>query len=179
MDSKANATRKMIFKAAIKLLTDGNIQSLTLEAAAKEAGVSKGGLLYHFANKEELLQELALHIFDDFSEMFYRFANDDSIEKGKWCRAYIRASDYDLKNNGLLDISLMSAALTSSAFVTTMSQSCQQMFEKMLDDGLDATTASIIRLTIDGFYYGLHYNIPPLQDAVREEVIGRLMKMTE
>ena len=32
------------------------VAKLTLEAVAKEAGVSKGGLLYHFSNKEALIE---------------------------------------------------------------------------------------------------------------------------
>ena len=34
------------------------VAGLTLEAAAREAGVSKGGLLYHFASKETLIAGL-------------------------------------------------------------------------------------------------------------------------
>lgn len=40
------------------LLTDGE-RTATLDAVAKAAGVSKGGLLYHFASKDELTAGLA------------------------------------------------------------------------------------------------------------------------
>jgi AcrR family transcriptional regulator len=52
------------------------VSGLTLEAAAREAGVSKGGLLYHFASKEALLaamlNRLADFVAEDFAEGMQR-----------------------------------------------------------------------------------------------------------
>jgi AcrR family transcriptional regulator len=47
-----------ILDAAENLIIVRGVTALTLEAAAREAGVSKGGLLYHFASKEALLEAL-------------------------------------------------------------------------------------------------------------------------
>jgi AcrR family transcriptional regulator len=47
-----------ILDAAENLIIARGVAALTLEAAAREAGVSKGGLLYHFASKEALLEAL-------------------------------------------------------------------------------------------------------------------------
>jgi AcrR family transcriptional regulator len=47
--------RTRILDAAEALVRQHGVARLTLEAAARAAGVSKGGLLYHFASKEALL----------------------------------------------------------------------------------------------------------------------------
>jgi AcrR family transcriptional regulator len=47
--------RTRIFDAAEAIVRARGVGGLTIEAAAREAGVSKGGLLYHFATKEALL----------------------------------------------------------------------------------------------------------------------------
>lgn len=47
--------RTRILDAAETLVRDLGVARLTLEAAARGAGVSKGGLLHHFAGKEALL----------------------------------------------------------------------------------------------------------------------------
>lgn len=47
--------RTRILDAADALVRGSGVARLTLEAAARAAGVSKGGLLYHFASKEALL----------------------------------------------------------------------------------------------------------------------------
>ena len=41
-------------------------QALTLDAVAAEAGVSKGGLLYHFASKRELLDAMLMGFLEEF-----------------------------------------------------------------------------------------------------------------
>ncbi|MGO2052270.1 TetR/AcrR family transcriptional regulator [Arthrobacter sp. MYb211] len=48
------AARTKVLDAYISLLCEEGERAATLEAAATRAGVSKGGLLYHFASKEAL-----------------------------------------------------------------------------------------------------------------------------
>ena len=50
--------RTRILDAAEAIVQARGVAGLTLEAAARDAGVSKGGLLYHFASKEALLAAL-------------------------------------------------------------------------------------------------------------------------
>lgn len=62
--------RTRILDAAETIVRARGVTGLTLESAAKQAGVSKGGLLYHFASKEillgSLLSRLAAFIEQDF-----------------------------------------------------------------------------------------------------------------
>lgn len=51
----AEGTRDRILDALEKLLLVNGVAQVTLEAVAAQAGVSKGGLLYHFPSKEALL----------------------------------------------------------------------------------------------------------------------------
>ena len=50
--------RETILDAAETVVRDDGAAHLTLDAAAERAGVSKGGLLYHFKTKESLLQAM-------------------------------------------------------------------------------------------------------------------------
>jgi AcrR family transcriptional regulator len=49
------SNRDAILTAYEQVLAEHGERAATLDAAAKAAGVSKGGLLYHFATKEELV----------------------------------------------------------------------------------------------------------------------------
>ncbi|MCP2331906.1 TetR/AcrR family transcriptional regulator [Actinoalloteichus caeruleus] len=49
-----SAARDRILDALESLLIDKGVLAATLDAVASEAGVSKGGLLYHFGSKEAL-----------------------------------------------------------------------------------------------------------------------------
>ena len=52
------SARESILDAAERVVERQGLSSATIEAVAAEAGVSKGGLFYHFASKQELLSEL-------------------------------------------------------------------------------------------------------------------------
>ncbi|MBX9748580.1 MAG: TetR/AcrR family transcriptional regulator [Roseococcus sp.] len=54
--------RTRILDAAEKIVQAKGVPALTLEAAAREAGISKGGLLYHFASKEAMLNGLVVRL---------------------------------------------------------------------------------------------------------------------
>lgn len=54
--------------AALDLLRDGG--SLSLESAARAAGLSKPGLMYHFPTKEALVGALVDHLVDDYERTF-------------------------------------------------------------------------------------------------------------
>lgn len=60
--------RTRILDAAEAIVRARGVAGLTLEATAREAGVSKGGLLYHFASKEALIAGL-LNRLAEFIEL--------------------------------------------------------------------------------------------------------------
>lgn len=68
--SQAPDASTRILDAAEAIVRANGVGGLTLDAAAREAGVSKGGLLYHFGSKEALLTallgRLAAFIAQDF-----------------------------------------------------------------------------------------------------------------
>lgn len=57
-------TRSRVLDAAETIVQARGVPALTLDAAAREAGVSKGGLLYHFASKEALVEGLMRRLSD-------------------------------------------------------------------------------------------------------------------
>jgi AcrR family transcriptional regulator len=57
--AEAEETRQNIIAAAERVFYDKGVQETTLEDVARAAGVTRGAIYWHFANKTELL--LALH----------------------------------------------------------------------------------------------------------------------
>ena len=82
---RANTRAKLLEAASAVIRRDG-AQGLTLDAVAAEAGVSKGGLLYHFASKRDLLDGLVERWLDEFQE------DIDAAGPG-FVAGYVRASD--------------------------------------------------------------------------------------
>ncbi|MGG0845104.1 TetR family transcriptional regulator [Peribacillus simplex] len=180
MESKASIKRQHILKSATEFILQNDFNSLTLDSVAKQAGVSKGGLLYHFPSKEALMIGLAEYIFEKFNIRFNEHSeNVDPIEKGKWCRALIEVSKWDLEHNAELNIGIIAASMLNPDLSESISQRYQYVQKKVEQDNIDPITATIIRLAIDGLYYSELFNIAPLDEDLREKVIQQLMTMTK
>ncbi|WP_418276496.1 TetR/AcrR family transcriptional regulator [Isoptericola jiangsuensis] len=60
----APTARAKVLRAFCDLLVDSGERSATLDAVAERAGVSKGGLLYHFGSKDALVEGVVAHLHD-------------------------------------------------------------------------------------------------------------------
>lgn len=81
--------RTRILDAAERIVQAKGVPALTLEAAAREAGVSKGGLLYHFASKEALLMGLLTRLADSISLDFQAVLDAQPPSPARATRAVI------------------------------------------------------------------------------------------
>ena len=69
--ARSIATLEKIMVAAEAVVAREGVASLTMDGVAQEAGISKGGVLYHFRSKESLIARLAsrrLHVLRDEME---------------------------------------------------------------------------------------------------------------
>ncbi len=81
--------RTRILDAAETLVRARGVTGLTLDAAAHTAGVSKGGLLYHFASKEALLDALLKRLASFIQEDFEQGVADQPEAPGRVARAML------------------------------------------------------------------------------------------
>lgn len=54
-------TKKKIVAAAFELIAGRGVRSLTLDGVARQASLSKGGVLYHFGGKHDLIRAMLRH----------------------------------------------------------------------------------------------------------------------
>ena len=62
--AKSAATRNALLDAAAEVVRVDGVSNLTLDRVAEVAGVSKGGLLYHYPNKQSLVSACLLYTSD-------------------------------------------------------------------------------------------------------------------
>jgi AcrR family transcriptional regulator len=85
--------RDELLNAAEQVLSRGGPEAMTLQAVADEAQVSKGGLLYHFSSKSELVRGLVERLVEDMNSNYARW---DDGKPGSYTRAYIAATCHHL-----------------------------------------------------------------------------------
>ncbi|RKS08740.1 TetR family transcriptional regulator [Nocardiopsis sp. Huas11] len=62
------ARRRQIVAAAIETIADGGYPNASLARIAQRAGVSKGVISYHFAGKDELMDQLVTDVYTEIAE---------------------------------------------------------------------------------------------------------------
>lgn len=73
--SRSERTRKAVLDAALTVIARDGAHRLTLDAIARESGVSKGGLMHQFRNKEAVLKALLDAQTKHFREFSRRYAD--------------------------------------------------------------------------------------------------------
>ena len=82
-------TPNAILEAAIRVAGRDGLLATTLDKVAAEAGITKGGVLYHFASQDELLTRMMEHFAAEVEQgLITRIANDPVADR-RWVRAMI------------------------------------------------------------------------------------------
>ena len=81
--------RRRLLEAAADLIVARGPAGMTLEAVARAAGVSKGGLLHHFPDKPALFHGLFERVIRGFDAEIDRAMAADPGLRGRFTRAYL------------------------------------------------------------------------------------------
>lgn len=168
--------RERFLDAAAELIRDGGPLELTFDRLADVTGASKGGLLYHFATKRELVAALLDHTFDRFErDVEARTALD--TRPFAWAHAYVDASlDVRVSRPELL-AALVVEQVDSREVLHACRDRMSSWQAKMEADGLPRGVAAAIRYACDGWWAMAALDVGPVDDdrmALAEELHRRL-----
>ncbi len=176
---RAKATQERIFKACQSILLEQGSKGLTLDAVAEKAKLSKGGLLYHFPNKETLVKELFQHVMSSFDTEINRLAKKYDGQKGSWLKAYAQGSMKQALNP---EISKLMASLFASVddfpwIHSYMQEKYSDWQHKVEGSGIDPIIATLFRLTIDGLWFTEIYQYAPPSKKRRKDILKVLEQL--
>ncbi|MEB8127204.1 TetR/AcrR family transcriptional regulator [Staphylococcus succinus] len=171
--------RTQLLEAAAAIVNEQGSEYLTLDAVAKKAGVSKGGLLYHFKNKLTLVQGLVDHADELYRSNVNQRVQEDPHEQGKWVRAFIEATREHRSENASITSGMLAAQGINSQLLLPLQDTYKTWQEKIEHDGLDKVDATIIRLAIDGLWLSEIFGLDALDESMRAQVLDRLTTYTD
>ncbi|GGO33048.1 MULTISPECIES: TetR/AcrR family transcriptional regulator [Streptomyces] len=145
--------RNRLLNAAERLLVKQGVDAIRLEAVAAEAGVSKGGLLYHFPTKLALVQGVVERLADRFEEVL----PGPDAPPGAYARAWLDASippeapEGESTPSDSVPVALLAAA--NGPEVLGILQGRYQVWQERLErDGLPPGVATLVRMAVDGWW---------------------------
>lgn len=153
---KPNA-RELLLDTAASIVIEQGVTRMTLEAVAAQAQVSKGGLLYHFASKDALVQAMVARIVEMAEQSFTAALADEPAGKGRHARALLSLMLDDegpfLTNVKRMAAPLMAATAGHSSLLNPVREFFQKVHREMLDDGLPSERAWLILAALDGMKF--------------------------
>jgi AcrR family transcriptional regulator len=161
-------TRAELLDAASTVIRRDGPQALTLAAVAAEAGVSKGGLLYHFKSKRELLDALVARWMDDFER-------DIDAAPGSFPERYVRASDGAKAE----EAGLLAALVADPGVLTAVRERHAAWQDRIATEGGDPVGATVARLAADGLWLADLLGIAPPGGELRARVLARLLELCD
>ena len=165
------SARARLLDAAVAVVRRDGAQALTLDAVAAEAGVSKGGVLYHFASKRALIDGLLERWLDDFEARLD--AGGDALT------AYVRACDLSAADpdRTASEFGLLAGMIEEPRVLEATRERQAGWMERMLAGAADPVDAWLVRLAADGLWYSDLLGIAPPQGEDRRRLIERLVAL--
>jgi AcrR family transcriptional regulator len=175
----SNSKRNHILSAAAAVVQNNGIEKLTLEAVAAEAGVSKGGLLHHFPNKEALIKSMVAAITDEFIVDVQTRADHDARDQGKWSRAYLQSTFEGNKEENGMNTALTASLFTHHDLLEELRKQYAVWQHNIENDGFDPVMSTIVRLAVDGLWFSEVFGVGEIDDELRGKVIRKLLEMIQ
>lgn len=178
---KADETRKIIFDAASQILIQDGLSSLTLEKVAATAGLSKGGLLYHFPTKIALVDGLFKHHNALFEERLQDLYEREKDSPGAWVRAYALASLEQINDpdTASLYASLFAAEEKYVSAHQIMRDKYKKWQKRLEDSRLDTKLATLIRFAVDGMWFSIKNDYAPPGIELQQWILEKLFELTD
>lgn len=170
--------RAQLLAVALDLLVDEGFHALTLDGVARRAGVSKGGLQYHFRSKAALLEGLYLHLTDECFQQMGAVLADEDDRPGRHARAYIRTSFLPMdprrqKAIGLLTLNWPEAGQRWRQDMLTELEKDRQEAPAAVDQLL------ALRLAADGFWCAQMFDSYAISEARRTALLNHLLNLCD
>ena len=175
----ATDTRQRILRALRDILARTGNASVTLEAVAAEAGVSKGGLLYHFPSKSAMYLGLLSAVRDTVAAEMAAAA-----ERSGAARGFLEYSEPNEDDEEGFFTSLIAAVRTgqnadneendaaASALLADIFRAWEEPMRAAVTDPVQAEN---IRLVGFGLYFSALTGLPPVDPAVLAQLFDRLV----
>lgn len=173
------ATKAKLLHATVAVIMADGAANLTLEAVAKTAQVSKGGLLHHFPTKEALfhgLLELGKQAWE--ACLAAELSKEASDQPGYWHRAYIHASF----NQSPEDIQILHAMRRVVAIYPNVFEAWREAYAQPIpvpaNDRLALGRSLTIQLACDALWFSELIGLPSMPSATQQALYAELLRLT-
>jgi AcrR family transcriptional regulator len=188
-DRRSALSREKILDAAVRVAIRDGILATTLDAVATEASVSKGGLLYHFASKDELIAAMLVHCRSKTQRVIEARMAADPNPQGRWLRALLEttclpSADHE---SGALPASdttrffaaMLTALVNNPSLLDPVRQNMREVREQLVAEGPNGLRQVALGAAVHGLILWQHLGFISSADPVYQSILTELITLAE
>ncbi|MEO3386474.1 TetR/AcrR family transcriptional regulator [Mesorhizobium sp. CAU 1741] len=176
-DKVKGGAREKVIQAAEELAWEAGPNNMSLDAVAARAGVSKGGLLYHFPSKARLLQALVETFVERFDADLAEREREEAHTANSTARAYLdlflREHDCNLRPPA----GVLAALAENPDLLDPVRRHQRILLDRMKQTASDPTVAVIVFLCLQGLKSMELLATDTVDEAEFEAVTKKLAEM--
>lgn len=149
MGRKPMITREGLLEIAEGIVRSEGAASLTIDALAKAAGISKGGVQYSFSSKDDLVRALIERWTHQFDALLGEI---DQVSPADLVRKYIKVMRSSQAAMNAKMAGLMIAYIQNPENITETREWYRSIFERLSGATEDAQAARVALLAVEGLF---------------------------
>lgn len=152
--SPPSSTRDKIIDAAMSIVRDQGVGKLTLDEAAKAAGLSKGGVLYHFKTKDDLIRGMVERLIGEMDALELSYYKQEPEGPYRWVRSAVKTA-FDPAGPACDSVggALLAAITVNPELMAPVHAKYAEWLERIRTDSPDPRLAGLICMALDGYYF--------------------------
>lgn len=178
MNESRTSSRDNILDAAQRVAGRDGAGNLTLDKVACECGMSKGGLLYNFPNKDALLQAMLERLLQQHQQIM---ATEERMLAGE-SNATVKALLRSLACHQIADpdvyLSLLAASAQKPELLEPVRQMMRQQHQRLRDESSDAEMAMLLWAAGHGLLLQSILGISPYTESEKNHLFQRILEIS-
>ena len=172
------SSRDDMLVAAEAIVVEAGATRLTLDAVAKKAAVSKGGVLYHFPTKEALLVALVERLVSTNEQALHVAIESMPPGQSSTLKGYVVNSLGDPSNTDRVSGALLAVVASEPKLLERVRSYFSARFLR-LSRGIPFERAAIVHLATEGLWVMELLGTSPFTQRQRERAAKALLRLAE
>lgn len=171
--------RADILDAAQQVVARDGAARLTIDAVAREVGLTKGGVLYNFPSKAALLKGMLERMIETFEAILAERVVREAGNPNPTLRALLAVADHLDRIDPDLQMAMISAAAESPDLLDPLRRLIAGCHARIEAEAGDLVMAQVIVAAFDGLKFQRIMGFPPTDSETRAAVLDRLRTLAE
>lgn len=175
--------RDHVLDSAEEVVLRSGLGSLTLDAVAAHAKVSKGGLLYHFPSKDALIVAMVQRTCDNWRRDYTEAIESEKPGRGRVARALLNmcmgSKESCSETCRRSSVVMVAAIANNPELAAPMRKTYEDLFTRLREDGRSAAAGEAVLLALNGMWFEQIFGLREMPAARLEAIRRALMTLVE